>query len=63
VRNWLRNQTQGSGSIIPGAARMQERSTFVEVLPAMCRLVHLEPDELMFNDYTTLVVQWLKENP
>ena len=42
---------------------MQERSTFVEVLPAMCRLVHLEPDELMFNDYTTLVVQWLKENP
>lgn len=64
VRNWLRNQTQGSGSIFPGAVRMQERfRTFVEALPAMCRLVHLERDDLIFNDYTTLVVQWLKENP
>jgi hypothetical protein len=43
---------------------MQERfRTFVEALPAMCRLVHLERDDLIFNDYTTLVVQWLKENP
>lgn len=63
VRNWLRNQTHGSGTIIPGAARMRARyRQFMRALPEMCEEVELERDSLIFNDYTTLAAQWLREN-
>jgi hypothetical protein len=63
VRDWLRNQTQGSGSIMPGRRKMQDRfEEFSKVLREMCEEVGLECDELIFNDYTTLVAQWLREN-
>ena len=63
VRNWLRNATQESGVIIPGGARMAQRYTaFQADLPFMCERLHLERSELIFTDYSTLVVEWMKAN-
>jgi hypothetical protein len=35
---------------------------FQEDLPLLCRELRLERNELIFNDYTTLIAEWLKEN-
>ncbi len=59
VRNWLRTasrrETIPSGSII--WERYQE---FIEKLPQTAREARLIPEELIFNDYTLLVAQWLE---
>ena len=59
VRNWLRTasrrETIPSGSII--WERYQE---FTEKLPQTAREARLIPEELIFNDYTLLVAQWLE---
>lgn len=63
VRDWLRNATRDSGSIVPGGTRMVERyQAFREDLPGMCEEVHIAPEELIFNDFTTLTATWLQEN-
>ena len=36
---------------------------FQRQLPSMCDALQLDRDELIFNDYTTLAAEWLKENP
>jgi hypothetical protein len=60
VRDWLRTHTR---FIIPSGSKIVERyAQFRKALPAMCKKVDLEPGKLIFNDYTTLVVEWLKEN-
>lgn len=49
--------------LIPGARRMVERyGLFSEEFPELCRRSQLDPDDLIFNDYTTCVAEWLKEN-
>lgn len=59
VRDWLRNasrrETIPSGSIIWD--RYQE---FIEKLPQTAREARLIAEELIFNDYTLLVAQWLE---
>ncbi len=59
VRNWLRTasrrETIPSGSII--WRRYQE---FIEKLSQTAREARLIPEELIFNDYTLLVAQWLE---
>ena len=59
VRDWLRNasrrETIPSGSII--WERYQE---FMEKLPQTAREARLTVEELIFNDYTLLVAQWLE---
>ncbi len=61
VRNWLRDyQTEGD---IPGGAHIWERyQAFKKVLPKLCRETRLTPSELTFNDYATMVGEWLKAN-
>ncbi len=58
VRNWLRNaserETIPSGSIIWG--RYQE---FMRDLPQLAQECQLEVDELIFNDYTFVLAEWL----
>ena len=58
VRNWLRNaskrQTIPSGSII--GERYQE---FMRDLPQLAQAFQLEVEELIFNDYTFLLAEWL----
>ncbi len=62
VRNWLRNASR-SGAVIPGGTRMAQRySAFRAELPRMCGRLYLEPAELIFRDYATLVVEWTQEN-
>ena len=59
VRNWLRTaskrQTIPSGSII--WARYQE---FRGDLPQLAQECQLKVDELIFNDYTSVITRWLK---
>jgi hypothetical protein len=63
IRDWIRDATRGSGSIMPGGRRMVDRfRSFRAALPSMCDLVGIHEEELIFNDYTTLAASWLKEN-
>jgi hypothetical protein len=48
----------------PGAEKMVEPyKEFRAQLPAQCRLHGLNWRDLEFNDYSNLVVGWLKNNP
>ena len=63
VRNWLRNASAGSGVVIPSAKTMVERyERFRRDLPRLSRRFRLDPDELIFNDFTTLTAEWLSLN-
>ena len=63
VRDWLRNSPAISGLSIPGPQRIVERyRLFREELPELCRRSHLDPNDLIFNDFTACVSEWLKEN-
>ncbi len=59
VRNWLRNAS--SRVTIPGGHLIYRRyQTFLSDLPEMCDEAGLKVGELIFNDYTWLVAEWLK---
>jgi hypothetical protein len=63
VRNWLRNASAGSGVVIPSAKTMVERyERFRRDLPRLSRRFRLDPDALIFNDFTTLTAEWLSLN-
>jgi hypothetical protein len=63
VRDWLRNATAGSRTVIPSGSVMVERyEAFQRALPLMCNRLQLKRDELLFNDYTTVAAEWLKVN-
>lgn len=61
VRNWLRNQS-GRTTIIGGAEICQRYEVFADVLPQLCEELHLTTNELIFNDYRTIIEEWLKAN-
>jgi len=59
VRNWLRNASQRRN--IPGGYEIWRRyQIFIDDLPSMCVDLRLKQKELIFNDYTLLVTEWLK---
>ncbi|MDE0426829.1 MAG: hypothetical protein OXN25_18410 [Candidatus Poribacteria bacterium] len=59
VRDWLRNASRRE--TIPGGNIIWERyQEFIEKLPQTAREARLIPEELIFNDYTLLVAQWLE---
>jgi hypothetical protein len=63
VRNWLRNASRKSGVVIPSGSRMVKRyELFQSELPLLCEELRLDRDDLIFNDFTTLVAEWLKVN-
>lgn len=62
VRNWLRDVS--GRSAIPGGKEIQKRyGLFKSELPILCDKLKLGVDEMIFNDYTHLVYEWLKRNP
>jgi len=62
VREWLNNASKGV--ILPGGKKILERyRKFTSKLPALCERVGLTSDEIIFNDYTAIIYEWLKENP
>jgi hypothetical protein len=63
VRDWLRNASVDAATIIPSGLRIANRyEHFRSELPLMCERVSLEPENLIFNDLTTLISAWLREN-
>lgn len=62
VRNWLR---AASGRVtIPGGTEIFRRyRKFISELPVICKGLKLTIDEMIFNDYTDIVSEWLKQNP
>lgn len=64
IRNWLRNSPDYKNVAFPGPEKMVARyQEFRAQLPAQCRLNGLNWRDLEFNDYSNLVVGWLKNNP
>jgi len=61
VREWLRgHQREGA---VPGGVHIWRRyEKFRKKLPSICRSLNLEPSEMIFNDYATVVGEWLKNN-
>ena len=63
VRDWL-SQFAPEDVMLPGARKMAARyGLFLTDLPAILEDVGIERDEVTYNEYTTLVVAWLKANP
>jgi hypothetical protein len=63
VRDWLSHHGS-KGVTLPGPAAMVGRyKRFNKQLPAILKAAGIKPKELIYNDYTTFVVAWLKENP
>lgn len=63
VRNWLRNNSRNPDTMMPGGFAMAKRfELFQDDLPPLCRQLRLDRNELIFNDYTTLIAEWLKGN-
>ena len=61
VSGWLRSSRTNVN--VPGGEHIWQRyEQFREILPALCEKLHLKPSELIFNDYTTIVGEWLKEH-
>ncbi len=64
VRNWLRTSMAGSSVLLPSGRRMGFRYTlFLNELPEMCNQLHLDVEDIIFNEYTDLVIGWLYANP
>jgi hypothetical protein len=62
VRDWLSNATPASIKIPGGALIASRYELFRKDLPAMCEKLHLDVDELTFNNYVVQVEEWLKLN-
>ena len=64
VRNWLRNSPDYKNVAFPAADSMIKRYVKFQLqLEAQCKDQALNRRKLEFNDYASLVVGWLKENP
>lgn len=70
VRNFLQNARAGSARLdekerlIPSGSFVFERyENFLSDLPALCDSLSLNRLELIFSDYVTLCVEWLKAHP
>ena len=62
IRDWLRDHNTTSS--FPSAQRIIRRfHEFQSQLPLICESPELDPHELQFNDFTTLVEFWLRNNP
>ncbi|MGB3681833.1 MAG: hypothetical protein WA990_05050 [Rubrobacteraceae bacterium] len=61
VRDWLDNSPVDPEVIRPSGGKISERyQWFMDELPELCEEVHLDSDELTYNNFTTLLVEWLR---
>ena len=63
VRDWLSHHTAGDVMLPGGRALAKRHRAFQDALPALLVSAQIEPSELIYNDYTTLLVSWLAEHP
>jgi hypothetical protein len=62
VRNWLRAERPAVR--LPSGERMGQRyRKWTTDLAAICDTLLLEPDSLEFHDLTTVIEEWLRDNP
>jgi hypothetical protein len=60
VRNWLSTSTKRK--TIPGAAAIRQRyRDFTAQLPELCAGLQLQPDDLLFNEFTLIAASWLSQ--
>ena len=61
VRNWLASARRAV--VLPSGGIINNRyKEFLQELPTLCQSLLLDPNELIFNDFTTLVSRWLEVN-
>jgi hypothetical protein len=61
IRNWLRSSSPSK--TLPGGIEIFRRfQQFEQELPALCRELKLEKQELTFNDSASLISDWLRDN-
>lgn len=61
VRNWLKDERPDE--VVPSGRRIFNRyRTFCSDLPLVADALHLDADELQFNDLTMVVFEWLLDN-
>lgn len=64
IRDWLRNSPDYKDVAFPSSERMIKRyAEFSAQLPPRCKSQGLNPRDLQFNDYSILVVGWIRVNP
>ena len=61
VRDWLRS-SQNEGTVPGGRHIWRRYQSFRRKLPSICADLNLTPTEMSFNDYATVVGEWLKEH-
>ena len=59
VRNWLRNASRRA-TIPSGSIIWHHYQDFLSTLPLVAQKFELEVEELVFNDHTFLLAEWLK---
>lgn len=63
TRNWLSEYAKERRILVPsGSIIFQRYEEFLGQLPQWCKALGYDPEELVFNDRTTLVAEWLKVN-
>ena len=61
VRNWLRNASERQ--TVPGGGIIWERyKTFLRDLPQTTEELRLDTEDLIFNDYASVIARWLEKN-
>lgn len=61
VRDWLDSSPVDPEIIRPGGGEIFEcYQWLMDELPELCEEVFLDPDELTYNNFTTLLVEWLR---
>jgi len=61
IRNWLRNVT--NSKVLPGGSEIYRRfQLFEHDLPALCKELRVQRDELIFDDSASIMYDWLKDN-
>lgn len=61
VRNWLRNASERQ--TVPGGSIIWERyQTFLRDLPQTTEELRLDAEDLIFNDYASVIARWLERN-
>lgn len=61
VRNWLRNASERQ--TVPGGSIIWERyQTFLKDLPQTTEELRLDAEDLIFNDYASVIARWLERN-
>ncbi|MEO1151471.1 MAG: hypothetical protein AAFW83_10865 [Pseudomonadota bacterium] len=62
LRDWF--GTSPDGRIVPGPTKLVDRyNKFLAILPKLADEFHIRPDEITYNNYCKIAVEWIRNNP